>query len=108
MLEGKWGPMLDLFLDAPKDAYVLAVDDDDVFDVYERLGHHRIIAGGMRMADARLKKFDDIKDHLKKVVDTCAPGGGFMFLPDKAFVTPGDVNPTLVECYNFVHEYSKK
>jgi len=108
MLEGKWGPMLDLFLDAPKDSYVLAVDDDDVFDVYERLGHHQIIAGGMRMADARLKKFDDIKDHLKKVVDTCAPGGGFMFLPDKAFVTPGDVNPTLVECYNFVHEYSKK
>ena len=54
------------------------------------------------------KKFEDIKDHIKKVVDTCAPGGGFVFMPDKAFVTPGDVNPTLFECYNFAHEYSKK
>ncbi len=108
VLEGKWGAMADLFLDAPKDSFLLMVDDDDVFDIYERLGHHQIIAGGLKMADTRLKKFDDIKEHLKKVVDTCAPGGGFIFMPDKAFVTPGDVNPTLFECYNFVHEYSKK
>ncbi len=108
ILEGKWGPLADFFLDAPKDSFVLMVDDDDVFDIYERLGHHQIIVGGLKMADVRLKKFDDIKDHIKKVVDTCAPGGGFIFMPDKAFVTPGDVNPTLFECYNFAHEYSKK
>lgn len=108
ILEGKWGPLADFFLDAPKDSYVLMVDDDDVFDIYERLGHHQIIVGGLKMADVRLKKFDDIRDHIKKVIDTCAPGGGFIFMPDKAFVTPGDVNPTLFECYNFAHEYSKK
>ena len=108
ILEGKWGQLADFFLDAPKDSYVLMVDDDDIFDIYERLGHHQIIVGGLRMADVRLKKFEDIKDHIKKVIDTCAPGGGFVFMPDKAFVTPGDVNPTLFECYNFAHEYSKK
>lgn len=108
VLEGKWGPLADFFLDAPKDSFVLMVDDDDIFDIYERLGHHQIIAGGLKMADTRLKKFEDIKDHIKKVVDTCAPGGGFIFMVDKALVTPGDVNPTLFECYNFAHEYSKK
>ena len=108
ILEGKWGKLADFFLDAPKDSFVLMVDDDDIFDIYERLGHHQIIVGGLKMADTRLKKFDDIKDHIKRVVDTCAPGGGFIFMPDKAFVTPGDVNPVLFECYNFAHEYSKK
>lgn len=108
VLEGKWGQLADCFLDAPKDSFVLMVDDDDVFDIYERLGHHQIIMGGLKMANVRLKKFDDIKDDIKRVVDTCAPGGGFIFLPDKGFVTRGDVNPTLIECYNFAHEYSKK
>jgi len=108
ILEGKWGQMADCFLDAPKDSFVLAVDDDDVFDIYNRLGHHQIICGGLRLADTRLKKTDEIKDHIKRVVDTCAPGGGFLFMTDKAFVTPGDVSKTLIECYNFAHEYSKK
>ena len=108
ILEGKWGQLADCFLDAPKDSYVLAVDDDDIFDIYERLGDQQIICGGLRMADTRLKKFDEIKDDIKRVVDTCAPGGGFLFMTDKAFVTPGDVSDTLIECYNFAHEYSKK
>jgi len=49
-----------------------------------------------------------MKDDIKRVIDTCAPGGGFIFSADKGFLTPGDVNPTLIECYNFAHEYSKK
>ena len=108
ILEGKWGGMADSFMDAPKDSFILAVDDDDVFDIYERVGHHQIICGGLRLADTRLKKFEDIRDDIKRVIDTCAPGGGFLFMTDKAFVTPGDVNKTLIECYNFAHEYSKK
>lgn len=99
---------MDCFLDAPKDSLVLAVDDDDIFKVHEMLGEHQIICGGLKLADTRLKKFDDIKDSIKRVIDTCAPGGGFIFSTDKNFVTPGDINPTLVECFNFAHEYSSK
>lgn len=108
ILEGKWGRMSDCFLEVPKDSFVLMVDDDDIIEVKQRLGHHQIICGGFKAADARFKKFVDIKDDIKRVIDACAPGGGFLYAADKAFVTPGDVNPTLIECFNFAHEYSKK
>ena len=49
-----------------------------------------------------------MKDDVKRVIDTCAPGGGFIFSAGKGFLTPGDVNRTLIERYNFAHEYSKK
>lgn len=107
-MEGHWENILDCFLDVPKDSVVLSVDDDDFLKVHERLGNHQILVGGLKAADTRLKKFEDIKDNIKRVIDTCAPGGGFLFSADKAFVTPGDINPTLIECYNFAHEYSSK
>ena len=87
---------------------VLHVDDDDFLKAHEVLGDHQILVGGLRAADTRMKKFEDIKDDIKRVIDTCAPGGGFIFTTDKAMVTPGDVNPTLIECFNFANEYSSK
>lgn len=108
IMEGRWEKIMDCFLEVPKDSLVLAVDDDDFLKVHEVLGDHQILCGGLKAADTRLKKFDDIKDDIKRVIDTCAPGGGFLFCTDKGFLTPGDVNPTLIECYNFAHEYSKK
>lgn len=108
MMQGRWENVMDCFLEVPKDSVVLVVDDDDFLKVHERLGHHQILCGGLKMADTRLKKFEDIKDDIKRVIDTCAPGGGFLFNSDKNLLTPGDVNPTLIECYNFAHEYSSK
>lgn len=107
-MEGRWENIMECFLDVPKDSVVLCVDDDDILKVHEKLGHHQIICGGLKMADTRLKKFDDIKDDIKRVIDTCAPGGGFFYCADKGLLAPGDVNPTLIECYNFAHEYSSK
>lgn len=108
IMEGHWEGIMDCFLEVPKDSLVLGVDDDDFLKVHERLGDHQILLGGLKVADTRLKKFEDIKDDVKRVIDTCAPGGGFLFSTDKGLLTPGDVNPTLIECYNFAHEYSSK
>lgn len=108
VMEGRWENIWDCFLEVPKDSLILNVDDDDFLKVHERLGDHQILCGGLKLADTRLKSFDQMKDDLKRVIDTCAPGGGFLFSADKGFLTPGDVNPTLIECYNFAHEYSKK
>lgn len=108
ILEGRWENILDCFLEIPKDSVILFVDDDDFLKVHEKLGHHQILCGGLKAADTRLKKFEDIKDDIKRVIDTCAPGGGFMFCTDKAWIAPGDVNHTLIECFNFAHEYSSK
>lgn len=108
ILEGHWENLLDCFYDVPKDSLVLSVDDDDLLKVYEKLGDYQILVGGVKIADTRLKKFDDIEGDIKKIIDTCAPGGGFLFGSDKAFLTPGDVNSTLIQCYNLAHEYSSK
>lgn len=108
IMEGRWSKIWDCFLDAPKDSCVLCVDDDDFLEAYKALGHHQIICGGLKVADTRLKRFEEIKDGLKNVIDTCAPGGGFLFNTDKGFLTPGDVNQTLFDAYNFVHEYTSK
>ena len=108
VMEGRWENIWECFLEVPKDSLVLAVDDDDFLKAHEVLGNHQILCGGLKLADTRLRKFADIKDDIKRVIDTCAPGGGFLFSPDKGFLTPGDVNPTLIECFNFAHEYSSK
>ena len=108
VMEGRWENIWDCFLEVPKDSLVLSVDDDDFLKAHEVLGEHQILLGGLKLGDTRLKKFDQIKDDIKRVIDTCAPGGGLILNTDKGFLTPGDVNPTLIECYNFAHEYSKK
>lgn len=108
VMEGHWKNIWDCFFDVPKDSCVLCVDDDDFMEAYEVLGQQQVLCGGLKLADTRLKNFDQIKDSMKKLVDTCAPGGGFIFNTDKGFLTPGDVNQTLFDAYNFVHEYSCK
>ena len=62
----------------------------------------------MNSVDLKTKSFAQVKDDLKRLVDTCAPGGGFICCPNKAWVAPSDVNGTAIEAYNFIHEYSSK
>lgn len=107
-MEGRWENIWDCFLEVPKDSLVLIVDDDDFLKAHEVLGEHQILCGGLKVADTRLKKFDEIKDSIKRIIDACAPGGGFLFSADKGCLSPGDINSTLIECYNFAHEYSSK
>ncbi len=107
-MEGHWDKIWDCFLEVPKDSLVLNVDDDDFLKANEVLGEHQILCGGLKLADTRLKTFEQMKDDVKRVIDACAPGGGFLYCADKGFLTPGDVNPVLIECYNFAHEYSGK
>lgn len=107
-MEGHWSRIWHHFLELPKDCCILQVDDDSIFDLYRDLGQHQIILGGLRLGDTRMKRFEDIKDDIKRVIDTCAPGGGFLLDTDKGWIAAGDVNDTLIEAYNFAHEYSKK
>ena len=107
-MEGRWENIWECFLEVPKDSLVLTVDDDDFLKAHEVLGDHQILVGGLKAADVRLKSFEELKDGIKRVIDTCAPGGGFIFSPNKVLLSSGDVNQTLIDCYNFAHEYSKK
>lgn len=107
-LEGRWEKVWHHFLELPKDSCILLVDDDDFYKAYAELGQHHIICGGINSVDLKTKSFVQIQDDLKRLVDTCAPGGGFICCPNKAWVAPSDVNRTAIEAYNFIHEYSSK
>lgn len=107
ILEGRWSHVLDYLLDAPKDSMILMVDDDDIFEVNKRVGHHQIIAGGAKIVDLKMKSKDQCIDYAKRVIDEIAPGGGFIFTTDKIWNSPTDICPNLFEVYNFAHEYSK-
>ncbi len=108
MLEGSWKNVWHHFLEVPKDSCILHIDDDDICQAKKELGDHQIIEGGLKMAAVRTESFDKIKEDIKRVIDVCAPGDGFLFCTDKAWIAPGDVNQNLIDAYNFVHEYSMK
>lgn len=58
------------------------------------------------------QKYDNFRKALSRqegdyVPNAMANNGGFLFCTDKGLLTRGDINPTLIACYNFAHEYSK-
>lgn len=106
IMEGRFEKSWHHFRELPKDSVLLHVDDDDIIKAKKEIGDHQIIVGGLKMADARMKSFAQIKDDTKRIIDECAPGGGFLYSTDKAWIAPGDINQTVIDAYNFVHEYS--
>ena len=78
----------------------------DIIKAKEVLGDYQIIEGGLKMASLRTDSPEKIKDDVKKIIDACQPGDGFLFCTDKAWIAPGDVNQNLIDAYNFAHEYS--
>ncbi|MCL1913177.1 MAG: hypothetical protein FWG10_04715 [Eubacteriaceae bacterium] len=108
LLEGRWMPFIESYLDLPKDSCLLVVDDDDIFEVSKAIGHHQVLTGGASLQNCRLQTKEQVIDFAKKVIDECAPGGGFMFSTNKAMVCKGDFNQNVIDAYNFAHEYGRK
>ncbi len=108
MMEGSWARVWDAFNDVPKDSCILHVDDDDIVKAKKEIGGQQILEGGIAMVKILLGTGESIREEAKRVVDECLPGEGFLFCTDKAWIGPKDVNQNLIDCYNFVHEYSKK
>lgn len=107
LAEGSWGHLFDFFLDLPKDSVVMNVENDDVWDAYAAIGSHQLLIGGMKLAMTKLNSLEDNLAYVKKAIDTCAPGNGFIFGSDKSWCCKGDITPTLFEVYKFAAEYGK-
>lgn len=107
LFEGKWKHVWDRFKDVAKDSVIIMCDDDDIFELNAALGDHHIITGGTQLAKIRLDSKENNINRAKAVIDACAPGGGFMYGTDKNWISPGDINPNLIDVYNFAHEYGR-
>ncbi|MCL1913778.1 MAG: hypothetical protein FWG10_07880 [Eubacteriaceae bacterium] len=107
-IEGKWLPFIESFLDLPKDSLYNLTDDDEILELNKIVGHHHSFIGGVKMQNIKLQPLQKNLDYAKRVIDECAPGGGFVFGCNKAWVCKGDINQNLVDVYNFANEYGRK
>ena len=107
LAEGSWSHLFDYFKDLPKDSVLMSLENDDVIESKKALDGYQIILGGSKMCDLRLATQQECIDKAKKVIDSCAPGGGYMFTTDKAWCCNGDITPNLIAVYDFVREYGK-
>ena len=107
LAEGKWIQLLDYFREVPKDSVIIHCDDDDVIKVSKKIGDYQIIAGGANLARTKIADKQTNIDHAKRVIDECAGTGAFVFCIDKNWTCAGDVNQTLLDVYQFAHEYGR-
>lgn len=105
-LEGSWEKHYDWLNSLPKDFVIGLVEHDDIFEAKKKIGDNITIAGGMPLDLLKYGSKQKCLDHAKRVVDECAPGGGFIFSTDKILLSPDDVKVENLRAVNeFVHEY---
>ncbi len=109
VMEGQWNRFYELMMDElPKDSVICVLDADSTIESYKIIGDHFPILGGITASDIKYLSKQQCLDAAKKIIDECAPGGGFIWSVDKALISKSDVNPeNLIALNQFVHEYGK-
>ena len=82
--EGRFIQFMDRFEKLPKGAMSILVDSDDVFEMYEKIGHRHSIWGGITPQMLKFGTVEECKNHVTRCFETMAPGGGFVFMPQSA------------------------
>ncbi|MPW27308.1 hypothetical protein GC105_16200 [Alkalibaculum sp. M08DMB] len=105
-LEGEWNNKSEFLNSLPKDFAIGIVEGDDIFEMKKKVGDNITLAGGMPVNLLQFGKKQECIDYAKKVVDECAPGGGYIFTSNRELISKGDVNKeNLIAVNNFVHNY---
>ena len=100
--EGNWMPFYDFLLEMPKGSLILLLDKDDIFETKKRVGHACTIGGGMSRNMLKYSSKQECLDYAKRLLDECAPGGGYIFSTDGDLLSTNDVQ---IENLKAVNEY---
>ncbi|MGE4507756.1 MAG: uroporphyrinogen decarboxylase family protein [Eubacteriaceae bacterium] len=107
-LEGDWSHLYTFVNDFPEEFATVFIEKDDIIKAKKEIGDRVTLAGGIELGMLRSSSKEVCVDHTKKIIDHCAPGGGFIFTTDKSLLAPGDVK---IENYlavnQAVHKYGK-
>ena len=108
-MEGEWERHYETLLnDLPKSSILCLLEDDDIVKAKKLIGHKFTILGGVKTDKLRFGTKEECIDDAKRILDECAPGGGFIFTTEKALCAHGDVNDSnLIAVNQFVHDYGK-
>lgn len=105
-MEGNWTPLYDYLNELPKSSAIALLESDDVFEAKKRIGDKLTIVGAVPTSLLKYGSKAECLDFAKRIIDECAPGGGFMLSVEQALLSAGDVNIENLKAVNqFVHEY---
>lgn len=76
--EGSYNRRLDYIRDLPKTGVIWLFEKTDMRQVKRVLGGHTCIAGNVGVSLMRTGGPEDVKKYCRWLIDTCAPGGGYI------------------------------
>jgi hypothetical protein len=76
--EGGYNSRLDIVQDLPKGTTLWMIDQSDIFKAKKSLGSVACLAGNVPSSMLNMATPQQVKGYVKKLIDECAPGGGYM------------------------------
>jgi uroporphyrinogen-III decarboxylase len=76
--EGSWTTRLEVMSDLPKGKTLWMIDNSDIAKAKKTLGKVGCLFGNVQSDLLVLGTPQQVKDYVKKTIDTCAPGGGYI------------------------------
>ncbi len=77
--EGKYNTRLEQLADVPRGKVIYHFEDVDMKRAKQILGGTACITGNLPAALLEFGKKEQVVDYCKYLIDTCAPGGGYIF-----------------------------
>ena len=77
-LEGHWGSRLEIIQDVPRGKTMWMVDQTDMARVKQTLGEKACLIGNVPSSMLKLGTPQEVKDYVKKLIDTAGKDGGFI------------------------------
>jgi len=103
--EGKFTSRLEYLLEFPKGSLLARFDTTDIFRAKDVLKGHICIEGNVPSSLLQVGSKEDVIAHCKKLIDYCAPGGGYILSPRSS---TDEVKPeNLRAMIEFTKEYGK-
>lgn len=107
-LENNWSPYLDYVESFPKGKIFGIFEYGNLSEIKKRVGKYLCVAGGMPISQLAYGSKQECLDTAKRIIDECAPGGGFIFTTDKLLLSLDDGRFENIQAvHEFVHEYGK-
>jgi uroporphyrinogen-III decarboxylase len=77
-LEGHWGSRLEIIQDIPRGKTMWMVDQTDMAKAKQTLGKNACLIGNVPSSMLKLGTPQDVRDYVKKLIETAGRGGGFI------------------------------
>ncbi|OAT80756.1 uroporphyrinogen decarboxylase family protein [Desulfotomaculum copahuensis] len=104
--EGDWEPFLEFLTELPRGKVIGLMESTDMKKAKAVLGNTMCLAGNLPTTLLNYGTEEEVIAYARELIDTVAPGGGFIFTTDKSLLSPNDAKAENIRAVNrFVREY---